>query len=110
MVSASSAEGCLEAGIASPAARSLWQPGKDGADRALLEILRTESIAERFRHVVIGSGDGAFVDSVRELRLFGVLVTVVSRPGSLSTRLGRAANRVLLLPAEESNQSVSGAA
>jgi len=110
VVAASSAGGCVEAGIACPAARCTWEPGTDGADRALLEILRSESIAERFAHVVIGSGDGVFAEIVRALRMSGVLVTVVSRRGSLSTKLAQTANRVLFLPTDESNEDGGTAA
>jgi len=73
-------------------------PGKDGADRRLLETDRAERIAERFDRVVIGSGDGIFAELARTLRRSAVRVWVVSSPESLSRWLASAATRVVAFP------------
>jgi hypothetical protein len=72
--------------------------GRDGADWELLGVLECEGVADRFRHVVIGSGDGIFAPMAARLAAAGCEVTVVSRRGSLSTRLRLAARRVVYLP------------
>ena len=61
--------------------------GPDGADLALLDVVRTEALDARFTEVVVASGDHAFADAVARLRADGVAVTVVSRPDALSWRL-----------------------
>ena len=72
--------------------------GRDGADWELLDVLECEGVADRFRHVVIGSGDGIFAPMAARLAAAGCEVTVVSRRRSLSTRLRLAARRVVYLP------------
>ncbi|HUP71830.1 MAG TPA: NYN domain-containing protein [Acidimicrobiales bacterium] len=72
--------------------------GRDGADRALLQAVDPRVVAGRFDRVVIGSGDGAFVGLAEGLTVAGRRVDVVSRAGSLSRRLARAATVVVLLP------------
>jgi hypothetical protein len=74
--------------------------GPDGADLALLDVLRHENIAGRFTHVVIGSGDHLFAEDAALLAAQEVFVTVVSRPGSLSTQLALAACEVIYLDTE----------
>lgn len=73
--------------------RFLFRPGIDGADLALLTILETERIAERFSDVLLVSGDAIFTDAVAKLATQGVCVTVASRPESFSRRLRMAASR-----------------
>ena len=65
--------------------------GPDGADLALLDILRHENVAQRFTHVAIGSGDHRFAEDATRLAALGVWVTVASRKRSLSQRLAVAA-------------------
>jgi hypothetical protein len=72
--------------------------GPDGADRALLKAIDLRVAVGRFDRVVIGSGDGAFVALAKGLTSAGGYVVVVSRPGSLSRRLARAATVVVPLP------------
>lgn len=79
-----------------PKARRLVRSGKDGADLALLDVLR-EDVASRFAHVVLVSGDGIFADAVRDLGSRGTRVSVVSRRTHLSNRLRLAASDVVLL-------------
>lgn len=78
-------------GWAWPDARHLLRSGEDGADLALLEVLDTERVAERYDCVFVGSGDGIFAGPTAALGGQGVPVTVVSRPESLSRRLEMAA-------------------
>lgn len=73
--------------------------GPDGADLALLRAVRDPRwVAERFDRIVIGSGDGVFVESVRTLRSLGVAVGVVAIDGGLSRDLDASATFVRLLP------------
>jgi hypothetical protein len=90
----------LANGYAAPGARLVWLPGRDGADKALLNVLDGEDLWRRFATIVIGSGDGIFAPAARRLRLHGVHVTVVSRRESLSRDLARAASSILYLVAE----------
>lgn len=80
-----------------PHARYRVRSGPDGADLELLDVLLHEDIAARFTHVVIGSGDRAFVLPAGTLRDKGVRVTVVSRADSLSYQLRKAASDVIYL-------------
>ena len=88
----------LASGVVHPSARMVMGRGIDGADHALIEVLRGEHVARRFGAVVIASGDGIFADVAAELASAGVAVTVVAREGHLSTRLRLAAQQVVLLP------------
>jgi hypothetical protein len=75
----------------------LWS-GPDGADLALLAVLRHDHIAARFPRVVIASGDRIFALAVTDLAASGCQVTVASRRGRLSRTLERAAGgRVIYL-------------
>jgi hypothetical protein len=84
--------------MSNPSARHILGRGISGADRALVDVLHQEHVAERFVEVVIVSGDGIFADVAAELGQQGVVVTVVARQGSLSARLRLAATRIVLLP------------
>lgn len=89
----------LAAGLSRPSARLVMGRGIDGADHALIDVLRDEHLAARFDEVVIVSGDGIFAEVAAWLASQGVAVTVVAREGHLSKRLRLAAGRVVLLPA-----------
>jgi hypothetical protein len=97
VVLASSHLGLLNAGLGWPGARHLVRSGKDGADRELLGVLEHENVATRFRHVVIGSGDGGFSEAAASLAARGIDVTVVSRRGSLAHTLASVAGQVIYL-------------
>jgi hypothetical protein len=73
--------------FAASGCRHLWRSGPDGADLALLEVLDSEFVEERFEYITICSGDGIFADSVTRLSDMGVVVNVVALKGSLSRRL-----------------------
>lgn len=77
-----------------PTDRFLLRSGPNGADDALIDVLRNESVGTRFDRVSIGSGDGAFAQPAAELAAEGVWVTVVAGRGSVSRRLRMAARSV----------------
>jgi len=87
----------LNAALGWPHARYRVRSGPDGADLALLDVLRHENVASRFTHVAIGSGDHLFAEEAARLAAKGVWVTVVSRPRSLSRQLELAAREVIFL-------------
>jgi hypothetical protein len=89
----------VNAALGWPHARYRVRSGPDGADLELLDVIEYENVATRFTHVVIGSGDGVFGHAVEGLTAGGVWVTVVSRLGSLSPGLARAARNVIYLDA-----------
>ena len=97
-IGASHPHALLAAGLGWPATRRVWYPGRDGADRALIEVLQ-EAIDGRFGQVVIGSGDGAFAPAAARLAARGCRIIVISRRGSLSAKLRLAAHEVRYLPA-----------
>lgn len=96
VVVAVDAAGLANVGWEWPSARRLMGYGKDGADRALLEVL-AEDVDRRFRQVVLASGDGIFTEPAVELTARGVEVTVVAHECALSSRLRLVASRVVLL-------------
>jgi hypothetical protein len=96
-VIASNGKLAMAAGLSWPGALLRIGRGADGADLALLAEAPLDWVASRFDRVVIGSGDGIFVDLVRQLRLHGRRVTVVGRSGSVAGKLRRAAD-VTLIP------------
>jgi len=86
---------------AAPVAMFSWQGGRvvlrsgqDGADLALLEVIRDEGVAERFGRVVLGSGDGIFATAVAELVEHGLVVDVVAPEHSIASSLARVATGV----------------
>jgi hypothetical protein len=87
----------LNAALGWPHAHYRVRSGPDGADLALLDVLRHENIAARFTHVAIGSGDHLFAEEAARLAAQGVWVTVVTRQRSLSPRLRLAAREVIFL-------------
>ena len=99
VVLATSHLGLLNAGLGWPHARHLVRSGKDGADLELIDVLEHENVATRFRHVVIGSGDGGFSQAAADLAARGIHVTVVSRWGSLAQTLATVAREVIYLDA-----------
>ena len=89
----------VNAGLGWPHAHYRVRSGPDGADLALLDVLRYENVADRFTHVAIGSGDHLFAEEAALLAAQGVWVTVVCRRRSLSRRLELAAREVIYLDA-----------
>jgi hypothetical protein len=89
----------LNAALGWPRAHYRVRSGPDGADLALLDVLRHENVAGRFTHVAIGSGDHLFAEEAAHLAARGVWVTVVSRRWALSWQLQRAAAQVIYIDA-----------
>jgi hypothetical protein len=89
----------LNAALGWPDAHYRVRSGPDGADLALLDVLRHENIAARFTHVAIASGDHMFAEEAARLGTQGVWVTVVTRQCSLSRQLRLAAREVIFLDA-----------
>jgi ketosteroid isomerase-like protein len=71
--------------------------GKDGADKALLDVVNGDWVVGQFDRVCVASGDHAFAPLARSLKGEGLHVTVVSRPMSVSAELYRAASEHLVL-------------
>ena len=94
---ASSHLALLNAALGWPNAHYRIRSGPDGADLALLDVLRHEHVARRFTHVAIGSGDHLFAEEAASLAAQGVWVTVVSRRRGLSSWLDQAASEVIYL-------------
>src|SRR5215472_13949933 len=65
------------AGFNWPGARYLVRSGPDGADLALLDVIRHENVPGRFTSVAIASGDHAFTADTSLLGAAGCEVTVV---------------------------------
>jgi hypothetical protein len=86
----------LASGLAWPGALLRVGRGPNGADLALLAEATPTDVALRFSRVVVGSGDGIFAETARELRRLGCEVVVVARPGSIARRLRRFADVRLL--------------
>ena len=94
---ASSHKTLLNAALGWPHAHYRARSGPDGADLALLDVLRHENVASRFTHVAIGSGDHLFAEEAAHLAAQNVWVTVVSLRRSLSPQLRLAAREVIFL-------------
>ena len=91
VVAACSHVAAKSAAFSWPEARWKFKSGKDGADLALIEELDPNYVSNRFKHLILGSGDGIFVEHVAALVAAGVAVTLLSRPESLSRKLREAA-------------------
>jgi len=89
--------GVLATGLGWRGPRIVARSGADGADLALLDVLKHERVEERFDGVVLVSGDGIFTDVVASLGASGLDVTVVARAGRCSKGLRMAASRTVLI-------------
>lgn len=89
--------GVLACGIGWRGTRIVVRSGVDGADLALLEVLTTERVEDRFDSVVLVSGDGIFTAAVAALEAQGVDVTVVAHTNGCAKRLLLAASRTVFL-------------
>ena len=79
VIATSSTQGLINAGRAWAGARLKFALGHNGADLALIDVLREEGISSRFARVVIASGDGIFGAEVDLLVSAHVDVHVVGR-------------------------------
>lgn len=83
-------------GFCWPGPQYLLRSGPDGADLALLAVLRHDRIAARFPRVVIASGDHIFAQAVTDLATSGCRVTIATRRGHLSRTLELAASHRII--------------
>jgi hypothetical protein len=72
--------------------------GPDACDHVLLAEAPADWVAERFDRLVVGSGDGIFLELVAAVRERDVPVWVVAHQRRLSRRLADAASRTVSLP------------
>ena len=86
----------------------LMRSGENGAELALIEACLSQVDKLKVNHVVIGSGDGLFIDLVQKLQEKGIFVTVVGVEGHTSNRLRLAANKAIILsnPLDVTHQEV----
>jgi hypothetical protein len=84
--------------FAASGCRRLWRSGPNGADLALLEVLNSEFVEERFEFITVCSGDGIFADSVARLSGQGVVVNVVPLKGQVARRLRPFAHHIHSAP------------
>lgn len=97
IVGVSSVDGLFHAKRSWPQARIVVELGCDGADRALLDVLCNERVADRFDRVSIVSGDGTFAEEAARLGQKGVAVTAAGWRMCMAPRLRLAAHQTLLL-------------
>lgn len=74
-------------------AEFLFGHGIDGADRKLLDVLRTDKRVRACDDILIWSGDGCFARPVKQLHEFGCRVTALSWVGCMSKELREEADR-----------------
>jgi hypothetical protein len=111
VVLATSHRAAASAWFAWPAsARPLLRSGVDGADLALLQVLATEQVEQRYDRVVIGSGDGIFAFPAARLQAAGCAVTVVTRPEALSRQLRLAVRDIRLIQIEATSETAGSVA
>ena len=101
VVASSSSQNLLESAFGWPSARTVWLPGHDGADRALLKITYEENVEQRYDKVVIASGDHIFAEAAEALQNLGVKVKVFARAVFVSVILRAACNDVELYSAAD---------
>lgn len=87
--------GAIEVHLGWKGPRLVVRSGIDGADKALIDVLSSENVSDRFTEVVVVSGDHLFAEPVSRLAGNGVHVTVLSHAESLSKRLQFAAGAVV---------------
>ena len=97
VVASSSSQNLIESAFGWPGARTVWLPGHDGADRALLEIAYEENVEKRYDKVVIASGDHIFAEAAETLQNLGVKVKIFSRAVFISAILRTTCNEVVLV-------------
>ena len=101
VVATSCSQNLLEAAFGWPGARTVWLPGHDGADRALLEIAYEENVEKRYDKVVFASGDHIFAEATESLQNKGVKVKVFARAVFISVQLQASCKHVVLYSAND---------
>ena len=84
----------IAARVGLPGARLLPRPGPDGGETILIDELHEREAWNNYHEVIIASGDGRFAPVAASLRLRGLRVTAVARPGSLSRSLRKTVHAV----------------
>ncbi|WP_162179003.1 NYN domain-containing protein [Bifidobacterium stellenboschense] len=87
--------GCNQSLLASriwTGARLVFRKGHNGADLALLDVLKNENVAQRFDRLVLASGDGIFTGIVRRLANEGMSIHQVGVTDHVSRALSEAAD------------------
>jgi hypothetical protein len=79
-------------------ARFVQGRGLDGADNALISVLREEPVAARSSRIILVSGDHAFAEPLGEIRARGIRTGVMAHPASLSRKLAANADEILWVP------------
>jgi hypothetical protein len=87
-----------------PGALRLWRSGPNGADLALINQMGDLRVMRRFGHVTLCSGDGIFTESLAGLAAVGIKTTVVSQADRLSRRLRLAAQQIVTLHGDPSQE------
>ncbi len=78
-----------------PGADVRQRPGRDGAEQAILDHIRPFiDTATLFHRIVVGSGDGAFVEAAETFASLGLHVEVVARAGTIARDLRNAVHAV----------------
>jgi hypothetical protein len=101
VVATSSSQSLLEAAMGWPGARTVWLPGQDGADRALLEVAYEENVEKRYDKIVFASGDHIFAEAAQTLQILGVKVKVFARAVFISVILQSTCKDVELYTADD---------
>jgi hypothetical protein len=101
VIAASSKETLLEAAFGWPHARTVFLEGRDGADRALIEVALEENVEKRYGKVVFGSGDHIFVDAAIALQGLGVVVKFFARAIHVSRFIRECCDDVKLFSAAD---------
>lgn len=101
VIATSSAQGVVEAGLGWQHTRTIFQTGHDGADLALLDVINSEHVVERFTKIVIASGDGIFAQAADAMFNQGVNVTVFAPALAISSEFTHAAEIVHLFSAND---------
>lgn len=71
--------------------------GRDGADLRLLEEGVQEKLLTQFDQLVVGSGDGIFVDALALSRELGLKSVTVSQSSTLSAKLAAASDEIRMM-------------
>lgn len=101
VIAASSKETLLEACVGWPNARTVYLPGRDGADLALIQVALEENVEKRYGKVVFASGDHIFADAATTLQGLGVVVKFFARAIHLSRFIRECCDNVTVFSAAD---------
>ena len=101
VIAASSKETLLDASVGWPHARTVYLPGQDGTDRALIQVALDENVDKRYGKVVFASGDHIFADAATTLQRLGVYVKFFARAIHVSRFIRECCDNVQLFSAAD---------